>query len=325
LADKINDNFNKVSDCLHSGEVLLVIKEANYEVVDRLRGMIAGNIIGDMLGLPLEGKSGNIEPYPPLEINEKCIRGIKDLIWSDDTSMLIALATSLHESGGKVNTANERKHYLKWFYEGRYTPNGRSFGYGNTTKEALISEKAGTDRNSNGNGALMRSSVIVTYYLDKTDKDLDEASADSCAVTHGHPVSIFTNMIYTYILKKLIYGHSFEESLTMAKSRYYDMISDINEIFEKPVFYTTTAYCVTTLQTAVYVNLESGNFEEAVVKAVNLGGDADTIGAVAGALAGAGYGFDSLSERYKSAALSVIKLYPALQKIFKDIFHRGEK
>lgn len=319
MTDKSNDNFNEVSDCLHSDEVILVIKELDNEIVDRIRGMIAGNIIGDILGLPLEGGSGNIEPYPPLEINERCIKEIRDLIWSDDTSMMIALATSLHELGGKVNMVNERKHYLKWFYEGEYTPNGIPFGYGNTTSNALISGKAGTGRNSNGNGALMRSSVIVPYYLKKTDKDLDEASANSCAVTHGHPVSIFTNMIYTHILKRLIFGYSFEESLALAKSRYYDMISDINEIFEKPVFYTLTAYCVTTLQTALYVNLESDNFEEAVVKAVNLGGDADTIGAVTGALAGATYGFDSLCESYKSAALSVINLYPALQKFFKEV------
>lgn len=316
MADKFNDNFNKVSDCLHSDEVISVVKELEDEVVDRIRGMIAGNIIGDILGLPLEGRNGNIEPYPPLEINERCITEIKDLIWSDDTSMLIALATSLHELGGKANMINERKHYLKWFYEGEYTPNGISFGYGNTTRNALIYEKAGTDRNSNGNGALMRSSIIVPYYLKKTDRDLDEASANSCVVTHGHPVSIFTNMIYTHILKKLIFGYSFEESLALAKSRYYDMISDINEIFEKPVFYTLTAYCVTTLQTAFYVNLESDNFGEALVKAVNLGGDADTIGAVTGALAGASYGFDSLSESYKSAALSVINRYPGLQKFF---------
>ncbi|UOD35445.1 ADP-ribosylglycohydrolase family protein [Deferribacteraceae bacterium V6Fe1] len=319
MANRFSENFDKVSDCLHSKEVLSVLNETDFEVADRVRGMIAGNIIGDMLGLPLEGKSGNIGPYPPLELNEKCTTEIKELIWSDDTSMLMALAASLYESGGKVNTDSERKHYLKWFYEGKYTPNGRSFGYGNTTKEALISEKAGTDRSSNGNGALMRSSVIVPYYLKKTDRELDEASADSCAVTHGHPVSIFTNMIYTYILKKLIYGYSFEESLTLAKARYYDIIGDINEIFEKPVFYTTTAYCVTTLQTSVYVNLESDNFEEAVVKAVNLGGDADTIGAVTGALAGAGYGFESINERYKGAVLSVIRVYPALQKFFKGI------
>ncbi|MBC7197278.1 MAG: ADP-ribosylglycohydrolase family protein [Deferribacterales bacterium] len=319
MTDRCNENFDKISDCLHSKEVLSVLNETDVEIVDRVRGMIAGNILGDMLGLPLEGTKGNIQPYPPLKLNEKCVTEIKKIIWSDDTSMLIALAFSLYESDGKVNTENERKHYLRWFYEGRYTPDGRSFGYGNTTKEALISERAGTDRSSNGNGALMRSSVIVPYYLKKTDRELDEASANSCAVTHGHPVSIFTNMIYTYILKKLIYGYSFAESLRLAKIRYYDMISDINEIFENPVFYTTTAYCVTTLQTSLHVNLESNSFEEALVKAVNLGGDADTIGAVTGALAGAKYGFGNLSEGYKSAALTVIKTYPALQKFFKGI------
>ncbi|MDK2792116.1 MAG: ADP-ribosyl-[dinitrogen reductase] hydrolase [Deferribacteres bacterium] len=312
-----NENFDRVSDCLHSQEVLNVLNEKNFAIKDKIKGMIAGNIIGDMLGLPLEGKKGNISPYPPLNLKGDYISKIGE-IWSDDTSMLIALATSLFETGGNVNPENERKHYLKWFLNGYYTPAGKSFGYGETTKQALLTGIAGNNRNTNGNGALMRSCILTAYYLDKTDRALEEASAASCAVTHGHPVSIFTNIIYNYILKQLIYGISLEDSMKMAQQKYSGVINDINEIFEKPVFYTTTAYCVTTLQTAIFVNLESTNFYEAVVKSANLGGDADTVAAVTGAIAGATYGFTEIYEPYRNAALKVISNFQALKIFFQE-------
>jgi ADP-ribosyl-[dinitrogen reductase] hydrolase len=308
-------NFDKVSDCLHSKEVLSVINELNFEVRDKIKGMIAGNILGDILGLPFEGTSGKIDPYPPLKLKESCSIQITSKLWSDDTSMLIALASSLFETGGIVDAENERKHYLKWFFEGEYTLDGKVFGYGKTTKEALITKNPKTDRFSNGNGALMRSSVLVPYYLNKTDKELEEASGKSCAVTHGHPVSIFTNIIYTFILKRLLLKFNLNDALQQAKDKYFNIISDINEIFEKPVFYVTTPYCITTLQAALYINLESQSFAECILKAVNLGGDTDTIAAVTGAISGAIYGFESFDKQLQGVATDVMSRFESL-KIF---------
>jgi len=308
-------NFDKVSDCLHSKDVLSVLSELKFEMKDKIKGMIAGNILGDILGLPFEGSFGKIEPYPPLKLEKSCKIKIRSKLWSDDTSMLIALATSLFETGGVVDVENERKHYLKWFFEGAYTLDGNTFGYGKTTKDALVTKNPKTDRFSNGNGALMRSSVLAAYYLNKTDKELEEASGKSCAVTHGHPVSIFTNIIYTFILKKILLNFPLEDALFQAKERYFNIISDTNEIFSKPVFYVTTPYCVTTLQAAIYINLESANFTESITKVLSLGGDTDTIGAVTGAICGAMYGFESFDKEFQSVALDVMNRFDSL-KIF---------
>lgn len=313
----MNDNFDKVSDCLHSKEVLDVKSELDLHQKDRIRGMIAGNILGDMLGYPLEGGVGTLRPYPPLKLSDSCVKNIEKLFWTDDTAMLLALGASMDENSGRVNPESERKHYMKWFLSGDYTPDGIPYGYGKTTKEALLRGEPGNDRFSNGNGALMRSSIISAYYADKTDSDLQNASGISSKVTHGHPVSIFTNIIYNFLLKKILTGYSLLESFNLAKERYYDILPDTNEIFQKPFFYAVSPYCVTTLQTAIFINFESETFEEALVKSVNLGGDTDTIGAVTGAIAGAIYGFDGINIDFKEKVVSVINKYKFIGKFFK--------
>ena len=313
----MNDNSERVSDCLHSKEVLMAKSELEYQERDRIRGMIAGNVLGDMLGYPMEGGTGMLEPYPPLKITHRCVRDIEKVFWTDDTAMLLALGASMDENSGKVNPESERKHYVKWFLDGDYTPDGIPYGYGKTTREAILKGNPVTDRLSNGNGALMRSSIISAYYIDKTDSELQEASGISCSVTHGHPVSIFTNIIYNFLLKKILTGYSLSKGFKLAKEKYYDIMPDTNEIFQKPVFYSVTPYCVTTLQTAIFVNLESESFEEALVKSVNLGGDTDTIGAVTGAIAGAIYGFDGIKSTFKEKISIITAKYSFIGKFFE--------
>ncbi|WP_041304129.1 ADP-ribosylglycohydrolase family protein [Kyrpidia tusciae] len=59
-----------------------------------------------------------------------------------------------------------------------------------------------------------------------------------------------------------------------------------------------TGYTVDSLRCAVWAFLEAENFEDAVVRAVNLGGDADTIGAIAGGLAGIFWGVEAIPRRW---------------------------
>ncbi|KAA0258861.1 hypothetical protein FHQ18_02640 [Deferribacter autotrophicus] len=301
----INENYEKVADCMQKRETQTVFEELKKERKSKISGMIAGNIIGDMLGITQEGSFGVLKPYPPVKLEgefQKNIIGGGHLNlnpgeWSDDTAMLLALATSLSEKG-KVDKENERTHYLKWFYNGTYSATGEAIGIGRTTYTALKTGVAPKDRLSNGNGALMRSSIITVYYLDKTDKELIEASAESASVTHAHPIALFTNSIYNLLLKYIINNHSLSDALFKIKEQFINLIEDINQIFEKPSIYITTPYCVTTLQTAIWINMESSCFEEAILKAINIGGDSDTIGAVTGAIAGAIYGIDNIPDRF---------------------------
>ena len=64
---------------------------------------------------------------------------------------------------------------------------------------------------------------------------------------------------------------------------------------------SSSGYVVATLEAAVYCLLHSKSYEECVLSAVNLGDDTDTVGAIAGGLAGALYGLDSIPEKWLTA------------------------
>ncbi|MCA1933434.1 MAG: ADP-ribosylglycohydrolase family protein [Calditerrivibrio sp.] len=314
---------NRVSDCLHSRNSLNLIKEIDDLLSDRIRGIIAGNIIGDMLGLPFEGldfgnvKSPIILKDPPDTIISNHISKYKCKVYSDDTSMFLALFHSLYEKG-RVDKINELTHYKKWLIDGEYTPDKKAFGFGKTTYKAVLTGVPGTSRDENGNGALMRSSIITPFYINKSDKSLEEASGESASVTHAHPIAIFCNIIYNLLLKYLILGHEMHGSLSKCYDKYYNIIPDINDIFFEPIYYGKSGYVVSTLQTAIWLNVESRSFSEVIAKAISVGGDSDTILAVSGAIGGAIYGFDSFSEEEKSLALYTIKSYSKLEKFFNQ-------
>lgn len=316
----MEENFENVSDCLHSPKTLHALRETEDDFKDRIKGMIAGNIIGDMLGLTQMSGPGMLLPVRPVQLKGKYqkeitgggLYGLPAGSWTDDTSMLTALAESLLEKGC-VSPENERRHYMKWFTEGEYTPAGEAFDIGRTTREALTTGIPPSDRESNGNGALMRSSVITAWYINSTDKNLIDASGLSCSVTHAHPIAKFTNVIYNLLLKKLITGFEPEQAVMMLRDEFEGLMDDLKDIFLEPEVYQTTPYCVTTLETAVWLNMESASFEEALLKAVNIGGDADTIGAVTGALAGAIYGSGAIPGRWMRHAENVMGRYEGLK------------
>jgi ADP-ribosyl-[dinitrogen reductase] hydrolase len=230
--------------------------------------------------------------------------------------MLIALGESLHEKG-HIDKENELKHYRMWLNEGKYTPKGKAVGTGKTTEFAIKNGYPKSDRMSNGNGALMRSSIITPYYLNLSDMRLAEASGDSAKVTHGHAVSVFTNIIFSLVLKKVILGQTVNAAMSNVSQKYRGLIEDVDIIFDKPERYITTPYCVTSLQTSLNIVSDSDSFEEAILKAVNLGGDADTIGAITGAIAGARFGIKDIPERFLKFALSEkILRYEGIKKFF---------
>ena len=75
----------------------------------------------------------------------------------------------------------------------------------------------------------------------------------------------------------------------------------------------STGYVIDTLQSALWAVENSCSFEEAVLKAVNLGDDADTVGAVAGQIAGAMYGYATIPNSLKAGLVSERKLYVTSQ------------
>lgn len=210
------------------------------------------------------------------------------------------------------------------YRNGYLTPYGDCFDIGIGTNQAierylagnLPEESGGSRERDNGNGALMRISPLALIlrrefnFLAKV-----ECIESYTKITHRHPRAIVGSILYIQILIGLLLNNSLSESLSGANSLFLDHLSKNTEylkefeenyqnIFSENFFETTrenifsTGYVVDTLKAAIWSVGTTDSFDEAVLKAVNLGGDTDTIGAITGTLAGALYKIESIPEEW---------------------------
>ena len=134
-------------------------------------------------------------------------------------------------------------------------------------------------------------------------------------VTHRHPRSIVASIIYILLLKELLFNDSLLEVLEIVQSKLEELFSQnseykteydnyFKEIFEETFYNKTreeinsTGYVLDTLKACLWCLGTTDNFKDAVLKAVNLGEDTDTIGAITGTLAGAKYSLESIPNEW---------------------------
>lgn len=165
----------------------------------------------------------------------------------------------------------------------------------------------------NGNGSLMRILPLAYYFVKQPDDTIGfrmETVHNVSALTHRHPVSLIGCGIYINIAMKLLTCGSslytcIEQGISEAfgyyEARMYDdlhsyirlkRLSDFAELSEEDI--KSSGYIVDTLEAAVWCLLNSDSYRKCVQKAVNLGDDTDTVGAVAGGLAGIYYGYEEI-------------------------------
>lgn len=210
--------------------------------------------------------------------------------FSDDTSLLLATYDSIRECGC-INIEDMRNKYRKWLYEGAYTADGRAFGVGDTTATALSKGQGQTHERSNGNGSLMR--IAPLAYTDATDNEIRAVSA----ITHAHPLSMESCVSFVHILRSMINGESLIATIkaNVPRDPHFAFLREIAGWSRDDV--RSTGFVIDTLDAALWCVLNTDSYADCVLAAVNLGDDTDTTACVAGALAGAMYGYDSI---YKS-------------------------
>jgi len=239
--------------------------------------------------------------------------------WSDDTSMSLCALEVL----GKYGLDYDRimLNFGKWYYKDEFTPTGEMFDVGNTCSIAIenyvVYKKPYTmcglsGERHNGNGSLMRIHPFVLYLADKAmplGAKLDVIYTAS-ALTHAHNRAKMGCGIYAFILWELLQKPCREailEGLRKAKEFYkneeefehYKSLCDWMFYLTKREIIKSSGYIVDTLEAAVWCVLTSENYKDAVLKAVNLGDDTDTVAAVTGGLAGALYGYEAIPEEWK--------------------------
>lgn len=286
--------------------------------LNTIKAVMLGHAIGDALGVPVEFCRRDIlEQHPITDMIGFGTYNLPAGCWSDDTSMSLCALESL--SKGTIDYDDIMRNFCKWYYDSEFTADGHMFDIGGTCLMAIHNYidlgmsvyKCGIKhQNANGNGALMRIHPFVLYafYNGINNSDFTRMIIEASSLTHAHHISIDGCIIYAYVLRALLENPSktsIYNGLNMASydvyyhpSQYYSRLleRDISKIDQEQI--ESSGYVVDSLEAAVWCLLTTENYTDCVLKAVNLGGDTDTIAAIAGGLAGALYGIHSIPQKW---------------------------
>ncbi|MCD8012283.1 MAG: ADP-ribosylglycohydrolase family protein [Lachnospiraceae bacterium] len=238
-----------------------------------------GAILGDIIGSPFEFDRGDKTKDFGLFS--------KGAEFTDDSVMTIAVAEALLDAGKDAPTGRIRElvteSMQKW---GRKYPHA---GYGGRFRVWLRQENP-VPYGSYGNGSAMRVSGAGWLYdtLERT-REVARATAD---VTHSHPEGINGAESVAAIIFLARTGSSKEEIRTYVTEQFgYDLSRTCDEI--RPQYHHVES-CQETVPEAIIAFLEGNDFEDVIRTAVSLGGDCDTLTAIAGSMAEAFYGIPAL-------------------------------
>ncbi len=283
--------------------------------ISRIKGALIGLRVGDGLGCPVEGlKCGQflpVEDYTaanPKTFWAKTTYKAGD--FSDDTSMAMCLAQSLIDCRGP-NPERELELYRKWADEGYYSCGGPDFGMGRTTREVIerfklyktgalpFSSIVSSDRPTNG--GLMRVAPAILAAGTDMKKAVEWAGATT-ATTHAHPDAVAASRLFGAVMSLALNRGG---RAAFNRKRWEQLLPEgVPDVFQlSPVPFPSVegrqAYTASTTLQAALASVENCmDFPCAVLTAVNLGGDTDTYGAVAGALCGAMLGLDAIPKRW---------------------------
>jgi len=286
---------------------------------ERVLGALWGAVVGDALGVPVEFTSREERKKDPVTD----MRGFGTHrqpagTWSDDSSLTLCTAESLL-NGFDLKDMGQR--FVGWYREGYWTPWGKVFDIGGTTRNAIIRLSRGADpetagdkdENCNGNGSLMRILPIALRFADSSVEQLLYYAHQASSLTHRHFRSRMACYFYCLIATSLLNGSAPLDAYrcaleTGAKTygrhpysqelRHFDglLSGSIHQMPEQKI--NSGFYVIETLEASLWCLINSASFEGAVLRAVNLGGDTDTTGCVTGGLAGIYYGIGSISRNW---------------------------
>lgn len=286
----------------------------------KVRDGILGFAVGDALGVPVEFlKREEIANNPVDDMKNGGIHGQPKGTWSDDTSMVLATLDGIIDGDG-VDCYKIADNFCSWVREEKYNAHDTLFDIGATTLTSLEryylygvepTMAGGDTYYDNGNGSLMRILPLAYYFRENPENDLEIATIvnDVSAITHRHEISLMGCYLYTKYAMFLLDGKSFDESYELLKNVDVSMYSkeakkeykrildgslkklDVDDI-------KSSGYVVDSLEASLWCCLTTDCYKDAVLKAVNLGGDTDTIAAIAGGLAGINYGIKDIPTKW---------------------------
>lgn len=280
---------------------------------------LLGLCVGDALGVPVEFTSRDERIKSPVtSMVGYGTWGMPAGTFSDDSSLTFCLAECLCKGFSLDNIANS---FYRWYHKGYWTATGKVFDIGNTTFLAIADYKRGVpplqaggkSEYSNGNGSLMR--ILPMAYCCKkwAFPELISRTHQVSCITHAHLRSQMACGIYVTIAMYLLEGEkpqqAYEKGLEKIQAiysarKYANQISYFERVFSGEIAklsvdeIQSSGYVIHTLEASLWCLLNSSSYAEAVLKAVNLGGDTDTTATVTGGLAGIYYGVENIPKEW---------------------------
>ena len=301
-----------------------------------LKPILYGVAVGDALGVPVEFKSREYLKENP--VTKMLSFGTHDQptgTWSDDTSLTLCLAETIVEGFDLQKLAAK---FIAWKEHNYWTPHGWVFDIGIGTRIAI--EKlangeqpelgGGFGENDNGNGSLMRILPLVVLTKDLPIDERFQLTKKVSSVTHAHIRSIIACFYYLEFAKQIIEGKdkfAIYENLKVEVPKFLNKLeidkSEIalfNRLFIDNVFQIeedkieSSGYVLHTLEASIWCLLTTNNYAEATLKAINLGKDTDTTGAVTGGLVGLLYGFENIPKKWITVLKKIEEINQLIHK-----------
>ena len=281
---------------------------------DRARGVLLGLTCGDALGRPVEFQSASEIRREHGRLDEMVGHGT----WNqpagtitDDTEQALCIARSLVEHQA-FDPEDVAERFVAWYDSGPFDIGGMTrrsltrLKHGDTWDEAgqHVWENSPEGQNA-GNGSVMRCPPLAIPYATEWDR-LAEVSRQSSQITHADPRCTEGCAVLNLTVAGLLDDADapLQDALDyVGADAPGELVTALEPLArgDSPSTLETSGYVVHSLQTAIHDGLVADSAEEAIVTAVNRGGDTDTIGAIAGAVAGARFGASQLPDRWVSA------------------------
>ncbi|MBX9569639.1 MAG: ADP-ribosylglycohydrolase family protein [Candidatus Obscuribacterales bacterium] len=302
--------------------------------MDKYLGCLLGLACGDALGTTVEFRPpGSFQPV--FDITGGGPFRLQPGQWTDDTSMALCLADSLISCDG-FDAKDQMERYVRWWKKGYLSSTGSCFDIGNTVRESLerfIQSgdpcSGSTSSLSQGNGSLMRLAPVPMFFASNIVEAI-EMSGQSSRTTHGASGCIDACRYFGGLMVGALGG---VDKKTLLSERFcpienyweqnlldpgIDTIARGSFKNKQPPEIRGTGFVLASMEAALWAFYTTCTFEEGCVRAVNLGDDADTTGAIYGQLAGAFYGKSGIPQHWLERIYRIDLIEQFAEKLFKN-------
>lgn len=279
-------NFNRQYKELANGRMQRKAKDKR----DRAKGALAGMVVGDCLGSPVEFTHDYNHPW--ITKMEPCGHWfLPKGCWTDDSALGFNIMQAFIDHKDDFDVVHVAEAFAKWLYGAQWSSQPYPFGIGRDCGAGIEnfvrtgSLKNGTEQ-SQGNGTVMRFAPSWFVARKVASGDVEKAREIEFAISDiTHNSSVTRKAVSK--LSSILSDHIEEGKKTKEDSIYVER-----------KFVNNSGWCISTVEAALWAFKSTHNFRDALVAAVNLGGDADTIGDVCGQIAGSYYGFSAIPKTW---------------------------